>query len=139
MVVVVLVLSAGAGVAVVSAGAGGVVVDVVSAGAGAAAGGVASAGAGAGVVVVVVDVLAVSSFLPQAVSEMASNDATSRVFFMVPSLDGLANLTLALLGKTTVNLNFSLGKAAMEQALKQAEIGHIITARTVLKKLKLEH
>ena len=72
---------------VVSAGAvvAGGVVAVVSAGAGAGAIAGGATGAGAGVVVVVV-VLVVSSFLPQAVREIASNDATSRVFFIVPSL-----------------------------------------------------
>jgi hypothetical protein len=76
-VLVVVVLSAGAGAGgVASAGAG----------AGAGAGGVASAGAGAGVVVVVLVVEVDSSFFPQAVSEIANNDATSRVFFIVPSL-----------------------------------------------------
>jgi hypothetical protein len=89
-VFVVVVLASGVvagGVVVVDvASAGGVVVvEASGAGAGAGAGGVTS-GAGAGVVVVVV-VDDVSSFLPQAVSEMANNDATSRVFFINPSLE----------------------------------------------------
>lgn len=70
---------------VVSVGAGAAGVAVVSAGAG--AGGVTTVvdGAGAGVVVVVVLVLD-SSFLPQATSETANSEATSRVFFIIPSL-----------------------------------------------------
>ncbi len=68
---------------------GGVVVVVVeellvSAGAGAGVG--AGIGAGAGTVVVVVE--EDSSFLPQAVNEtaeIASSEATSRVFFISPS------------------------------------------------------
>ena len=93
--VVVLDASAGAGVTVVeevlSAGAGaGVVVVVVllEVSAGAGAGGVTTVVDGAGAVVVVVVELD-SSFLPHAVSdtaEAANNEATSRVFFMVPSL-----------------------------------------------------
>jgi len=83
---VVVLLSAGAGgvvaVVLLSAGAGAVVVVVVeSAGAGAAI-----AGAGADVVDVVEVVDVVSSFLPHAVSEMANNDATSRVFFIISFL-----------------------------------------------------
>lgn len=89
LVVVVLVeLSAGAGI-------GAVVVDVVlvelldSAGAGAGTTTVVEdgeddgAGTGTGMAVVVVEVL--SSFLVQAVIERASSDATSRVFFIIPS------------------------------------------------------
>ena len=85
-------LSAGAMVDDEAPGAGMVVVVVVlllvsveaGAGAGAAIG--AGAGTGTGTVVVVVEVL--SSFLPQAVNdtaEIASRDATSRVFFIIPS------------------------------------------------------
>jgi len=91
-VVVVDELSAGAGVvaggvvAVESDGAGVAVAGAeveLSAGAVAGAGDGSGAGAGAGLVVVVV---VVSSFLPQATSETANSEATSRVFFMIPSL-----------------------------------------------------
>ena len=97
MVVVVLELSAGAGVAVLSVGAGVVVVVLVlvllvSAG----AGGVIAGGAGAGTAVVVVDVV-VSSFLPQAVREIASNDATRIVFFMGAAF--LGELILRMLAR----------------------------------------
>lgn len=80
--VVVLVLSAGAGVAGVASAGG------VAAGAGDGLAG-AMAGAGAGVVVVVLVEEVESSFLPQATRDIASNDATSRVFFMFAFLGEL--------------------------------------------------
>lgn len=56
-----------------------------------------------------------------------------------PSVGGsLANIALALLGKTSVNLNFSLGQGVMHEALAKAEIQHLITTRKVIAKLGLE-
>lgn len=56
-----------------------------------------------------------------------------------PSVGGaLANIALALLGKTSVNLNFSLGQEVMREALAKAEIQHIITTRKVIAKLGME-
>lgn len=56
-----------------------------------------------------------------------------------PSVGGaLANIALALLGKTSVNLNFSLGQEVMREALAKAEIKHIITTRKVIAKLGIE-
>jgi acyl-[acyl-carrier-protein]-phospholipid O-acyltransferase/long-chain-fatty-acid--[acyl-carrier-protein] ligase len=47
----------------------------------------------------------------------------------------MANLALALLGKTSVNLNFSLGRTALEAAIEKAQISSIITSRKVVEKL----
>ena len=56
-----------------------------------------------------------------------------------PSVGGaLANIALALLGKTSVNLNFSLGQEVMREALAKAEVQHIITTRKVIAKLGME-
>ncbi len=56
-----------------------------------------------------------------------------------PSAGGaLANIALALLGKTSVNLNFSLGQAAMNEALTKAEVAHIITTRKLVTKLGMD-
>ena len=82
-----VVLSAGAGIAE-GAGIVDVVVlvellDSVGDGAGAGTTTVDVDGAGTGTAVVVVEVL--SSFLVQAVIDSASSDATSRVFFIIPS------------------------------------------------------
>lgn len=62
------------------------------------------------------------------------------VGLLLPSSVGgaLANIALALLGKTSVNLNFSLGHAVMEDALAKADIQHIITTRKVIAKLGME-
>ena len=50
----------------------------------------------------------------------------------------LANFAVALLGKTSVNINFSLSPALIEEALTKAEITTIVTARKVVAKLKIE-
>lgn len=58
---------------------------------------------------------------------------------LMPATTGgvLANLALALLGKTSVNLNHTLGEAALEQAIAKAGITRIITARKVIEKLEI--
>lgn len=63
-------------------------------------------------------------------------DAQNIALLLPPSVGGaLANIALALLGKTSVNLNFSLGSTVMDEALAKAEIKHIITTRKVIDKL----
>lgn len=56
-----------------------------------------------------------------------------------PTVGGaLANIALAILGKTSVNLNFSLGQAIMREAMAKAQIDYIITSRKVIAKLGME-
>ncbi len=64
---------------------------------------------------------------------------TSNVAVLIPASAGgaLTNIALAMLGKISVNVNFSLGAAALEQAMSKAEIGHIITTHKIIKKLGL--
>jgi len=47
----------------------------------------------------------------------------------------LANIALALLGKTSVNLNYTAGSDSMNSAIKQADIRYGITSKKFLKKL----
>jgi acyl-[acyl-carrier-protein]-phospholipid O-acyltransferase/long-chain-fatty-acid--[acyl-carrier-protein] ligase len=49
----------------------------------------------------------------------------------------LVNIALSFLGKTSVNLNFSLGQESLQAALKQADVEHIITSRAFLAKLNI--
>ncbi len=50
----------------------------------------------------------------------------------------LANLAVALAGKTAVNLNFTTGKAGMERASAQAGLKILITSREFLAKGKID-
>jgi acyl-[acyl-carrier-protein]-phospholipid O-acyltransferase/long-chain-fatty-acid--[acyl-carrier-protein] ligase len=50
----------------------------------------------------------------------------------------LVNLGLMLAGKTPVNLNFTIGAAAMDAAIAKAKIGTIIASKAFLAKAKLE-
>ncbi len=50
----------------------------------------------------------------------------------------LANLAVALAGKTAVNLNFTTGRAGMERSAKQAGLKILITSREFLAKGKID-
>ncbi len=53
-----------------------------------------------------------------------------------PGIGGtVANVALALAGKVPVNLNFTAGRAALESCLKRAEIGTVISAEALKKRL----
>lgn len=60
-----------------------------------------------------------------------------RVGVLLPASVGgvVASFSLALLGKTSVNLNFSLGEDLLKEACVRAEIQHIITTRKLVKRL----
>ncbi len=56
-----------------------------------------------------------------------------------PSVGGaLANVAATLSGKTTVNLNYTLGIQGLESAAKQAGLMTVLTSRIFLKKAKVE-
>ena len=61
----------------------------------------------------------------------------ARVGVMLPASVGgaAANLALALLGRTSVNLNFSLGEASLRGTIAQAELAQVITSRAVVERL----
>ena len=50
----------------------------------------------------------------------------------------LANTTVTLLGKTSVNLNYTTSQEAIESCIRQCDIKHIITSRLFLDKLQLK-
>lgn len=59
--------------------------------------------------------------------------------WLPPSVGGvLTNVALALLGKTSVNLNYTAGPDAIQSALRQCAIRHVITSRRFTARLKLE-
>lgn len=66
-------------------------------------------------------------------------DDAPNVALLLPAtvVGALTNIALALLGKTSVNLNFSLGEAAMREAMAKAEITRIVTARRMIEKLEM--
>jgi acyl-[acyl-carrier-protein]-phospholipid O-acyltransferase/long-chain-fatty-acid--[acyl-carrier-protein] ligase len=56
-----------------------------------------------------------------------------------PSAAGaLANLASSLSGRTSVNLNYTSGKAGMESAVRQAELRTVLTSRAFVDKAGLE-
>ncbi len=56
-----------------------------------------------------------------------------------PSVGGaITNIAFLLAGKTPVNLNFTIGYAAMDSAIKQCNIQTILTSRIFLKKAGLK-
>ncbi len=63
-----------------------------------------------------------------------------RVGLLLPASTGaaLANMALMLAGKVPVNLNFTIGKDAMNGAIARAEIKTILSARPFLAKAKIE-
>ncbi len=56
-----------------------------------------------------------------------------------PSVAGaLVNVAAPLCGKTSVNLNYTVGRAGLEAAVHQAGLSSIVTSRTFIEKAKLE-
>ncbi len=51
---------------------------------------------------------------------------------------GLLNVAAPLCGKTSVNLNYTVGKAGLEAAVRVADLRTIVTSRTFVEKAKLE-
>ncbi len=63
----------------------------------------------------------------------------THVGVLLPASSGgaIANIVLALLGKVSVNLNFTAAKDAYDSAIDQCKIKTIITARQFLEKLEM--
>lgn len=67
--------------------------------------------------------------------EVLTKDESSVGIFLPPSAGGvLANTTLGLLGKTSVNLNYTLSEDVVNYCVKQSEIKHILTSKRFLEK-----
>jgi acyl-[acyl-carrier-protein]-phospholipid O-acyltransferase/long-chain-fatty-acid--[acyl-carrier-protein] ligase len=58
----------------------------------------------------------------------------------LPSTVGgaLTNITLALLGKTSVNLNYTSAPASVQSAIRQCAIRHVLTSKRFLEKAPLD-
>jgi acyl-[acyl-carrier-protein]-phospholipid O-acyltransferase/long-chain-fatty-acid--[acyl-carrier-protein] ligase len=56
-----------------------------------------------------------------------------------PSVAGaLVNVAAPVCGKTSVNLNYTVGRSGLEAAVRQADLRTIVTSRTFVEKAKLE-
>src|SRR5262249_36901301 len=66
-------------------------------------------------------------------------DAGRTGLLLPPSIGGaLANLAVTLAGRTSVNLNFTAGPAAMESAARQSGLRVVVTSREFLARARLE-
>jgi acyl-[acyl-carrier-protein]-phospholipid O-acyltransferase/long-chain-fatty-acid--[acyl-carrier-protein] ligase len=63
-----------------------------------------------------------------------------RVGILLPPSVGavIANIALTLLGKITVNLNYSAGQRLLDSYVKQCELDYIVSSRKVIEKLELK-
>ncbi len=64
----------------------------------------------------------------------AATAGQSTIGILLPASVGgvLANLAVTLLGRTSVNLNFTAGRAALASAIQQCELRTVLTSRTFL-------
>jgi acyl-[acyl-carrier-protein]-phospholipid O-acyltransferase/long-chain-fatty-acid--[acyl-carrier-protein] ligase len=59
--------------------------------------------------------------------------------FAPPSVGGaLANMALAFLGRTSVNLNYTIGAEVIDRCIAQCNIKHVVTSKAFVEKLKIE-
>jgi acyl-[acyl-carrier-protein]-phospholipid O-acyltransferase/long-chain-fatty-acid--[acyl-carrier-protein] ligase len=63
-----------------------------------------------------------------------------RIALLLPASVGgaLANIGIALAGKTAVNLNFTAGREAMQSAVRRCEVKTILTSRRFLEKADID-
>lgn len=82
--------------------------------------------------------LATSVALARALRERWSDQQNVGIL-LPPSIAGVAsNVAAALAGRTSVNLNYTSGRAALESAARQAELRTLLTSRAFVEKAKLE-
>ncbi|MCP9462945.1 MAG: AMP-binding protein, partial [Nitrospira sp.] len=67
-------------------------------------------------------------------------EGQSRVGLLLPpSVPGaLVNIAASVAGKTSINLNYTVGRAGLESAVKQASLKTVLTSRLFVEKAKLE-
>jgi acyl-[acyl-carrier-protein]-phospholipid O-acyltransferase/long-chain-fatty-acid--[acyl-carrier-protein] ligase len=84
------------------------------------------------------EILAGAMCLAKALRPTLGDEAMVGVW--MPSSVGAAaaNIALALLGKTSVNLNYSAGSAAVNSALRQCNCKHVLTSKLFSHRVKLE-
>jgi acyl-[acyl-carrier-protein]-phospholipid O-acyltransferase/long-chain-fatty-acid--[acyl-carrier-protein] ligase len=84
------------------------------------------------------EVLAGAGIFARLLQPLVSQDEMVGIW-LPPSTGGtFANITLAFLGKVPVNLNYTLTSQAVQSALRQCNIRHVITSRRFVDKVALE-
>src|SRR5262249_15548283 len=59
--------------------------------------------------------------------------------WLPPSVGGaLANLALAIMGKTSVNLNYSSSSSVVQASIRQAQLRHVLTSRRFTERMKFD-
>lgn len=82
--------------------------------------------------------LAASALLGRLLRPLVEKDPMVGVW-LPPSVGAaLANLSLALLGKTSVNLNYTSSMAGVQSAIRQCGLRRVLTSRTFLEKIPLD-
>jgi acyl-[acyl-carrier-protein]-phospholipid O-acyltransferase/long-chain-fatty-acid--[acyl-carrier-protein] ligase len=84
------------------------------------------------------EVLAGASILAKKLRHLLG-DTTKVGVWLPPSPGGVfANIALAMLGKVSVNLNYTSSPESVRSAIKQCGIRHVLTARLFTSKMKLD-
>ncbi len=84
------------------------------------------------------EVLAGASILAKKLRSLLGEESMVGVW-LPPSPGGVfANIALAMLGKVSVNLNYTSSPDGVRSAIKQCGIGHVLTARPFTAKMKLD-
>jgi acyl-[acyl-carrier-protein]-phospholipid O-acyltransferase/long-chain-fatty-acid--[acyl-carrier-protein] ligase len=84
------------------------------------------------------EVLAAALILSRRLRQIVGEEKMVALW-LPPSCGGVfANVALALLGKTSVNLNYTAGPDAVNSALRQCGVRHVLSAKRFLSKVPLE-
>lgn len=85
------------------------------------------------------DVLLRSLILRRLLNRVVLKPTETNVGLLLPPSTGavLANMALALDGRTSVNLNYSVSAQVINNCIQQAEIKHVLTTRKVMEKLNI--
>jgi acyl-[acyl-carrier-protein]-phospholipid O-acyltransferase/long-chain-fatty-acid--[acyl-carrier-protein] ligase len=84
------------------------------------------------------EALAGAMLLAKRLRPLVGDDAMVGVWLPSSAGAALANVALALLGKTSVNLNYTAGQDSLKSAIRQCGLRKILTSRVFLHKARLE-
>jgi acyl-[acyl-carrier-protein]-phospholipid O-acyltransferase/long-chain-fatty-acid--[acyl-carrier-protein] ligase len=83
-------------------------------------------------------VLAGATLLARELRPMLGDERMVGVWLPSSAGGAFANVALALLGKTSVNLNYTSSPAAVQSAIQQCKVRHVLTSERFLSRMRLE-